>query len=239
MADFGQTALVARRRSAVLCYHKVGPEEEVGRSLNIDPERLRRHIRFLRSRYRLVAPAQIASMRIGAAALTFDDAYASTLEYGIDALGREDAPAAIYAVPSLVGESSSWDGEKAVPLAGWDALRSAQEQGIEIGNHTMSHTDLSNLPPADAVREVLAAHAALQEQKLQPMTFCFPYGKVAEPVFDAITRCGYAAGFGLEGRPIAPGDRASALPRIPIAFSDTAPMLAYKLTVKQMIKGSR
>ncbi|MFX9093403.1 polysaccharide deacetylase family protein, partial [Acinetobacter baumannii] len=84
---------------AVFCYHKVGPEAEEGRYLNIDPENLRSHIRFFKRRnIPLIAAKDIPTTTGSFACLTFDDCYTSTLTYGLDVLQSEGVTATLYAV---------------------------------------------------------------------------------------------------------------------------------------------
>ena len=75
----------------ILCYHKVGPEAEEGRFLNVSPERLASHVAWLKRRYRLV---RLRDLDLDArhAALTFDDAYVSACSHGVEALDRAGVP---------------------------------------------------------------------------------------------------------------------------------------------------
>ncbi len=125
----------------ILCYHKVGLVHEEGRRLNIEPERLRSHVRFF-SRKKLtflVAGDLKGSWNSGLVCLTFDDAFSSTMSSAPLILEEQGVRGSFYAVPGCVGGTSAWEGELARPLADWPLLREFESRGHEIGNHSMNH----------------------------------------------------------------------------------------------------
>jgi peptidoglycan/xylan/chitin deacetylase (PgdA/CDA1 family) len=221
---------LAMRRSVIFCYHKVGPEAEEGRFLNVEPAGLRAQLLFLRRRYWAVHVSDVAT-RGGQVALTFDDAYLSALTHGLEILRELNLPATFYAVPNLVGKSSEWDGERARPLADWDLLTVADEEGQRVGNHTWSHPDLSLLSLEEQMKEWESAQERLVREGLEPVSGCYPYGKGNATSAEALGRV-CAWGVTLEGRPIAPTDSPLLLPRIAVAFRDRAPQLLYKVHVR-------
>lgn len=225
------------RRSVILCYHKVGPEAEEGRFLNVSPEGLRAQLEFMARRHRAVQVDEI-SVNGGEVALTFDDAYVSALTHGLAVLAELGLLATFYAVPSLVGKTSAWDGERARPLADWDLLRAAVGAGHRIGNHTMSHPDLSGLSLDEQVREWESAQAVLAGEGLAASSGCYPYGKGNPFSAEALARvCG--VGVTLEGRAMMASDDRRLLPRIAVAFRDRAPQLLYKVYVRPLLPPRR
>lgn len=218
----------------ILCYHKVGLEAEEGRRLNISPGRLGAHVRyFARRGFRFVRARDLAGdWPRRAVCLTFDDAYASTLDNGVPVLEEQGAVATLFAVSSLVGASSAWDGERARPLADWDALRHAQARGFEIGNHTASHPRCTELAPEAFADEFAAAEETLRREGIEAGSFCYPYGARDDATRAVLASCGVAVALGLGKRAATPGDDRLALPRIVVAFSDALPKLLYKLHVR-------
>ncbi|MCO5297433.1 MAG: polysaccharide deacetylase family protein [Fimbriimonadaceae bacterium] len=218
----------------ILCYHKVGSEAEEGRRLNVDPARLRAHVRyFARRGARFALARELAEpWPARAVCLTFDDAYASTVEHGLPVLLSEGARASLYAVPSLVGATSAWDGEQARPLADWDALREAQAQGFEIGNHTITHVRASAMDAPAFAQEVEQAQRRLQSEGLEPSSFCYPYGACSATTRTVLAEQGIQVALALGKRAAEPADDPLALPRIVVAFSDALPKLLYKLHIR-------
>src|SRR4051812_17322791 len=115
-------------RAIILCYHKVGPVATEGRRLNIEPARLRSHIRFFARRgFAFLLGRELAqSWPERSVCFTFDDAYTSTIRNAPELLEESGARGSFYAVSDKVGGSSGWDGSLARPLASWDELLDAQ-----------------------------------------------------------------------------------------------------------------
>lgn len=225
-------------RAIILCYHKVGPQDEEGRRLNVSPRRLRSHAQyFLRSGYRFVrAQDLVSAWPDRTVCFSFDDAYWSALSWGLPVLDRLGVPATFYAVPSLVGRSSVWDASRPRPLASWDALLEAQNRGHEIGNHSFSHVHLSRLSLAEQLEEVRLADSALRDHGFTPGSFCFPYGSHNADTLTALRQCGYAVGLALGKRAALPSDNRLALPRFVIGYSDALPMLMYKVFLRPKLR---
>jgi peptidoglycan/xylan/chitin deacetylase (PgdA/CDA1 family) len=217
----------------ILCYHKVGPAAEVGRRLNIEPARLRSHIQhFKRRGFSFVKASELHFDGRNSVCLTFDDAYASALTYGMDVLDSESAVASFYAVPSLVGGKSEWDGDLGSPLAEWSLLRAAQSGGHEVGTHTNTHCDMSALDFEAQAQQWAAAHAVFAENGIQPKSACLPYGKWNASSNGAILHSGYKRGLALGKRIATERDDLLLLPRVVVAYSDSVIKLLYKMYVR-------
>ncbi len=218
----------------VLCYHKVGPESEEGRFINVEPRRLRSHVRFWKRRgCEIIAARDLANAwPRKAVCFTFDDAYVSTLTHGLEVLTSEGVTASIYAVSEKVGKTSDWDGNRARPLADWDLLRNAQSEGIEIGNHSATHPKFAQLTLDEQIREIQQCQERLESEGLRPGSFCFPYGSLKPDSEEALTRAGQRVGLALGQKPAKLGDPRWAIPRVVIAFSHTMPMVLYKIYVR-------
>lgn len=228
-------------RAFILCYHKVGPENEQGRYLNVHPRRLGQQARFFQRRgFTFVRARDLAQpwpKRV--VCLTFDDAYASTCENGLPVLSSLGVTATLFAVPGLVGDASRWDGPIARPLAGWDALREAQRMGFEIGNHSMTHPRLSQLEPEAQKAEIVAAHERLRAEGLEPGSFCYPYGSENASARQVVQESGYRVALVLGKRLATSGDPLLALPRVVVAYGDTLPLLLYKMHIRPKLRRKR
>ncbi len=228
-------------KAIILCYHKVGFEHEIGRWLAVSPTTLDSHIAyFKRHGYRFVAARDLAdSWEPKTVCLTFDDAYQSTLENGVPLLKERGVIATLYAVPSHVGSNSAWDHGRAQPLAGWDALREAQRNGFEIGNHTLTHPRLATVDAETARLEVVEAHKRLIAEGLRPGSFCYPYGSESPQAREAVAEGGYRVALALNKRIADTADDPLALPRIIVSYGDRLPFLLYKIFVRPTLRGSK
>jgi len=226
--------------ATILCYHKVGPLAEEGRRLNIEPIRLRSHVRFFARRniQFLVAGDLAGSWQDGIVCFTFDDAYDSTMVHAPGIFEEFGVRASFYAVPSLVGGRSEWDKELSRPLADWDLLRKIQASGHEIGNHSLTHPFLAKLSTDQQLVEIASSHERFLAEGLLPRSFCFPYGSYDSHTLDQLKATGYEVGLALGKRPARSSDNRLSLPRIVVAYSDTLPMLLYKIHLKPLLRRS-
>jgi peptidoglycan/xylan/chitin deacetylase (PgdA/CDA1 family) len=219
-------------KTTILCYHKVGDESDEGRWLNVSPETLRRHVAFFyRRNVSSFLPQDFLIRRPSGVCFTFDDAYVSALENASGILEEYGFRGAFYVVPSLVGKASSWDAEKARPLADWALLKSTATKGHEIGNHTFGHVHLGNLDESGQSIQILKAHEVLIHHGFDPKSLCFPYGSFNHLTVDAMAQTGYKIGLKLEKRPVGQASP-TALPRIVVGFSDQIAHLLYKIYIR-------
>lgn len=218
----------------LLCFHKVGPFAEEGRRLNIEPQSLGRLVSWLKKGGRpfIQAGDLAGSWPKGGVCLTFDDCYTSALTYGKDVLLKQGVTGSFFSVSSHVGGASDWDAPDSRPLASWEELREAEEEGFEIGCHTATHPKLGELRLEDQKKEIQACTDRLVKEGLTPRSFCLPYGSLNDQTEKAILESGYKVGLALAKRLPKPSDSRLLLPRVVVAFSDTPASLAYKLWVK-------
>ena len=161
----------------VLCYHAVS--ERWPSELAVSPDLLDEQITALERRgYRAATFTRAVTDPPWrrTLAITFDDAYRSTLDLAAPVLARHGAPGTVYAPTDWVGreEPMSWPGieewadgphrDELLCLT-WDGLGELAEQGWEVGSHTRSHPRLPQVVDdadarARAGRLARAAHGA-------------------------------------------------------------------------------
>lgn len=219
-------------KTVILCYHKVGSEAEEGRWLNCAPSTLDSHARFFkRFKWPGFLPHQFATDRPEGICFTFDDAYVSAVNLVPTILEGSGYRGAFYVVPSLAGQHSSWDSEKARPLATWGELLDVARRGHEVGNHTLSHPRLADLSLDEQIRELSEAQKMLSERGFGVRSACYPYGSFNADTLKAMKQCGLSVGLKLAKSPVY-GESALELNRIVVAFSDTLPKLLYKIYLR-------
>ena len=138
----------------VLCYHAVSDSWPC--ELAVSPELLDEQLTGLERRgYRAATFSRAVTdpPHRRTVALTFDDAYRSTLELGAPVLARHGAPGTVFAPTDWIGrdEPMSWPGieewadgphRDELLCLGWDGLGELADQGWEVGSHTRSHPRL-------------------------------------------------------------------------------------------------
>jgi peptidoglycan/xylan/chitin deacetylase (PgdA/CDA1 family) len=198
-----------RRRSAlILAYHGVAdlPLSVDPMHLMIPERALRAQVQALREAgFRFVTVAELAGLRRsgrpthGLAALTFDDGLASVLE-PLMTLAKEGVRASVYPVVAWIGGRHPMvpQAEQARMLDAVE-LRALAEIGVEIGAHSITHTDLSTLSYSDCLRELRGSREMLEEITSRPvLTLAYPYGRHTELVRRAAREAGFIAALAVE-----------------------------------------
>jgi peptidoglycan/xylan/chitin deacetylase (PgdA/CDA1 family) len=115
-------------------------------------------------------------------------------------------------------------------------LREVQSRGHEIGNHSQNHRRLTDLTPSEQFDEISAAHERMIGEGIRPRSFCFPYGSHNTATQGALRQAGYQVALALGKRTAEKTDDLLSLPRVVVAYSDSLPMLLYKLTLKPKLR---
>lgn len=212
----------------VLAYHAVTPDWR--HPLAIEPERFRRQLAGLADRgFHGVtfAAAAHGPGEPNAVCVTFDDAFASTLEWGVPVLEALGWPATVFAVtgPTSSGEPMRWLERNAGAASdadlrpmSWDELEGLGAMGWEIGSHSRTHRLLSQLDDEQLEDELAGSRSEIVARLGACTSVSYPWGEVHARVVAAAARAGYTAASGLAGR-----FRSSdpmAVPRFAIAGTD-------------------
>ena len=222
----------------ILCYHAVS--DHWPSPLAVTTQALERQLGLLvRRGYRGVTFEQSVSTRHDGrtVAVTFDDAYRSTLTRAAPILGQFGLPGTVFAPTDFVDrpEPMSWpgiDGWDGTPYADelacltWDQLAALRDAGWEVGSHTRSHPRLTELDDARLDGELLESRSTLVARLGRCVSLALPYGDGDERVLRAARDAGYGAIAGLP----APGrDALPALPRVGIYRADGPLRFRFKV----------
>ena len=197
----------------VLCYHAVS--EHWPSELAVSPGLLDEQITALERRgYRATTFTRAVTDPPWrrTLAITFDDAYRSTLDLAAPVLARHSVPGTVYAPTDWVGheEPMSWPGieewsggphsDELLCLT-WDGLGELAEQGWEVGSHTRSHPRLPQVDDAALARELGESRELILERLGTCESIAYPYGDYDERVASAAGAAGYRAAGTLTGLP--------------------------------------
>ena len=222
----------------VLCYHAVS--DDWPSPLAVTPGLLERQLGSLVKRgYHGVTFEQAASGQYDGrtVAVTFDDAYRSTLTRAAPVLARLGLPGTVFVPTDYVDNSEpmSWpgiEGWRDTPYAEdlvcltWDELAALRDVGWEIGSHSGSHPRLSRLADDRLRDELTESRRALVDRFGRCASLALPYGDGDARVVAAATAAGYGAIAGLA----APGTGGAAgCPRVGVYRADG--MLRFRLKV--------
>jgi peptidoglycan/xylan/chitin deacetylase (PgdA/CDA1 family) len=127
--------------------------------------------------------------------ITFDDGYQNNIDLALPILQEYQFKAVIFALGNMQIRNNAWDIEKGEPadlLMNAEQLKSLSDAGIEIGAHSLSHRDLTQLSCDEAYHEILQSKLNL-EQLLQTkvVSFAYPYGYYSDSVKSLTKKAGF------------------------------------------------
>lgn len=174
---------------AILTYHSVDPS---GSPISISEDAFRAHVAWLSAApVRVVPLAQLAAEAApdDTVALTFDDGFASFADVAWPLLRANGLPATVFVVTGHVGRMNDWGARAtagrrnsdvpALPLMDWDTLGRLAGEGVEIGAHTRTHSDLRRATDAELVDELDGGAMDIAARTgARPSAFAYPYGAV-------------------------------------------------------------
>jgi peptidoglycan/xylan/chitin deacetylase (PgdA/CDA1 family) len=155
--------------------------------------------------------------------ISFDDGYLSDYTHARPVLRRLGWPGVLNLVLQNVGPGGITAHE----------VRGLIASGWEIDSHTLTHPDLTTLPPVPLRHELVGSRAEIRRRFGQPADFfCYPSGRYDARVEAAVRAAGYRAATTVdEGYALA--SQGFALRRIRVNGTDTAATLLARLRVEQ------
>jgi len=154
----------------ILGYHRVlpkkHPEDELMQpGMKIRPETLEMHIQMLKQHFQIVSLSEwICKARAGeelpkkSVALTFDDGWIDNYEYAYPILKREQVPATIFLVSSMIGTNKQFWPERVVKIIAY--IKSMNNQVCDrnqLAWFNNNQFDIANANSDDAL-DVLISH---------------------------------------------------------------------------------
>ena len=203
--------LSGRSRIVILYYHRVGPCDVLSQPVTRfrgDMEYLARHYQCLTLRElgRRLQAHQRRTRPI--AVVTFDDGYKDNFTNAFPELKACGVPATFFVSTGFIGTDRPFPhDQRAVathraqradwPKMTWDDLRQMQAAGMEIGSHTVDHTDMGGVDAAHAADEIRQSLGMLRRELGDgERAFCFPWGRkenVTPAAVEAIRKAGFYA----------------------------------------------
>jgi peptidoglycan/xylan/chitin deacetylase (PgdA/CDA1 family) len=194
----------ARRTSVVLCYHGIG--RTTVRTdpdfLRVDPDTFRAQVELLLAAgFELVTVADLAaridggSPPAGLAALSFDDGLDDNHDVALPILREHGAPATVYVVSGMIGKPNPWlDPSLGCRMMTEDELRTLVDAGWELGAHTVTHPDLSQLDHDACLDEMVRSRDAVAAIQGRPVrTFAYPFCLYGDAAVAAAEAAGFEA----------------------------------------------
>jgi peptidoglycan/xylan/chitin deacetylase (PgdA/CDA1 family) len=111
----------------------------------------------------------------GAFCFTFDDALPSQLIYAAPYLDRVGLKGSFYLITKNVTDGAGGNPAIGKPAV-WADWRTVADSGHEIGSHTLTHPDLTQMNAADAAKELAESAQAIKDKLgITPVTLAYPF----------------------------------------------------------------
>ncbi|RYX95806.1 MAG: polysaccharide deacetylase family protein [Comamonadaceae bacterium] len=231
-----------RQPIPVLVYHQIAAAPAKGapfRSLYVAPDAFARQMALLKMLgYQGLSMSGLMPYLRGektgkVVGITFDDGYLNNLTNALPALQKQGFSSTCYAVSSLLGKTNIWDepiGIAQVPLMDAAEIRRWIAGGQEIGSHTASHVNLTDIADEVARDEIVQGGAVLEEVTGAPVKhFCYPYGRYEPRHVDMARDARFETVTTTRRGRCHAGMNMLELPRVPVLRSTSLPVFWLKL----------
>ena len=167
-------------------YHRFG--ESKYPSTNITVEQLESHLNYLvEQNFRFTQASDLLDPELQkekTITVTIDDAYLSFYEVGLPIFEKYQVPVTLFLNTENVGGFN---------YMSWDQLRDVLDRGVEIQNHSHTHSSFSTLDEEAIINEIETSQSLISTNlNITPNLFAFPFGegsdmaqKIIERYFDA------------------------------------------------------
>ena len=179
------------QQCVVLYYHSVLEKEK---------DKFIHQLNYLSNKYSFVSltSPSTTSTNKNLISITFDDGLSSILKNALPELNKRKIPTTIFIPVAKIGSYPNWEqkGQEIYykdRILNRDELNELSDQGIEIGSHTLYHTDLRNVSSEKAREEFDLSKSSLEEiigKKV--VSFSFPYGSYNDNLINIAFDCGYS-----------------------------------------------
>lgn len=193
------SSVSSNSRNAILNYHSVSAADS-GLPCEVSIERFRRDMEYLVEHFEIVDLPELLTDRTSGEkriAITFDDGFENFYSNALPVLREFDAQATVFVNPSFIGDSnaeqirSKHSLERAPSPIMMDRSQLSSltnSELVTIGNHTLTHRNLSTERNRDVLEEEIIGAKRELENKfgISVNRFAYPYGQFNEPALDIV-----------------------------------------------------
>jgi len=224
----------AQVRVPVLMYHRVASEATVTNAtsygLTVTPATFRQQISWLKGHgYTAVSQAEVFNAmehgtRLPAkpVVLTFDDGYVDATDAVLPVLEPLKWPATFFIITGRIGERA---------FLTWNQLKRLDSAGMDIGSHTVAHTELPSLSSSQRTEALRASRSTLEKGLGHPVRwFCYPAGRHDPTSANAVDAAGYLLAYTTDAGSTLRSDQRAVLPRVRVSGGQSLSSFAASMT---------
>jgi len=225
----------------ILMYHSIEkmPRSTIMRSLHVSPKRFKFQMWLLKMLgYKGLSLNELKPYLNGdkhgkVIGISFDDGYQNNLINAAPVLRKYGFSATCYIVSGSIGSSNTWDLDKKItqrPLMTKNEITKWLSLGMDIGAHTKTHIDLTNVSESTAKKEILGCKVDLENIfDVTIYDFCYPFGYLNETVSNIAKKAGYLSATTMKRGRVNPKSNPLKLPRIPITHHTLPHLFLFKI----------
>ena len=175
----------------VLVYHSISDDKS---NLSLKINNFETQIKFLnKSGFKTVSFDEIDRNKKKQIIITFDDGYKDTCQFALPILKKYNFKATCFLVSNLIGKKNSWDKLRedfiSKNLMNTEDINEWIKNGMSIGSHSHNHADLTKLNEFELEKDLDFSKKTLEDKFGKKINnFCYPFGKVNKPVYDAVKK---------------------------------------------------
>jgi len=165
--------VIDRVPNNILIYHRFNDDRYP--STNTTLKQFEEQIQYLKNNhYKFITLSELMAnpkMNEKSVSITVDDAYKSFYEFGFPVLKKYDIPATLFLSTGSVGSFEHLT---------WDQLKELLAYGIDIQNHTHSHSHMPEQTIEEIENEILTSQKIIYDNLgIEPDLFAYPYGEAS------------------------------------------------------------
>jgi peptidoglycan/xylan/chitin deacetylase (PgdA/CDA1 family) len=228
----------------ILMYHSIErmPRSTVMRSLHVPVKRFEFQMRMLKSLgYKALSLEKLRPYLNGekqdkVVGVTFDDGYQNNLINAAPILAKFNFSATCYIVSDYIGLNNIWDLDKGIsqiPLMTEGDIFKWLNYGMEIGAHSKTHSNLTNISESEALKEIHDCKVELESKfNIMINDFCYPYGLYNNKICKMVEDSGYLSATSMDRGRVNSKSTNLRLPRVPITHHTLPHLFISKILTK-------
>jgi len=188
-------------KATILMYHSVG---ENNLFFNVESKEFIRQIEYLkRKKFNIISLSQLVEwiekkqvIPKKTVVLTFDDGYQNNHSNVWPILKEYDFPVTIFLAVDLIDQKIGDSQKIVLDMLNWPQIQEMDQSGlIDFQPHTLTHSELSQINPMEAKREIEESKRIVQEKLNKKCNFfAYPRGNFNQEVVDILKESGFKAG---------------------------------------------
>lgn len=133
--------------------------------------------------------------------ITFDDGHTEMVGTALPVLKEFNMKAVVFVLGDRSIRYAEWDEENVdngSPLMTADQILQLKKEGFEIGAHSMTHPNLTDLPFTSLKEEIMGSKKAVEDLLGEEIiSFAYPYGGVNKEAESLVEKAGFKYGCGV------------------------------------------